>query len=270
MLYANIFASRTTYVTDQMNPMPSLPTLDAHAHLRHTHSALDLSTCGAVLAMTVSLEEASHTITRNDQTILWGIGCHPGEAYAQQRFDERTFRELIKHTPIVGEIGLDKRSQVPFDAQLKTFRSILAIVADNPRLVSIHSSHATAEVLEELDKRPISAAVLHWWSASNSRTKAAVQLGCHFSINPAIAEHSRFSKFFPIDHILLETDRGYDDSPAGIPTKIESAERIVAAKYLVDSASLRHTVWSNFKNVMERINATDQLADSLRQFLEAE
>jgi aerobic-type carbon monoxide dehydrogenase small subunit (CoxS/CutS family) len=38
-----------------------LPTLDAHAHLKHTHSASDLASCGAVLAMTVSLEEASHT-----------------------------------------------------------------------------------------------------------------------------------------------------------------------------------------------------------------
>jgi TatD DNase family protein len=253
-----------------MNYIPSLPTLDAHAHLKHTHSALDLSTCGAVLAMTVSLEEASRTITRNDQTILWGIGCHPGEVDAQQRFDERSFRDLIKHTPIVGEIGLDKRSQVPFDVQLKTFRTILSIVADNPRLVSIHSNHATAEVLDELDKRPISAVVLHWWSASNSRTKAAVQLGCYFSINPAIAEHSGFAKYVPINHILLETDHGYDDSPAEIPTRIESTERMVAATYLVDSASLRYTVWRNFKNVMERINATDRLADSLKHWLEAE
>jgi TatD DNase family protein len=220
--------------------------------------------------MTVSLEEASHIISRNDQTILWGIGCHPGEVDAQQRFDEHTFQDLIAHTLIVGEIGLDKKSPVPFDDQLKTFRTILSIVADNPRLVSIHSNHATAEVLEELDKRPISTAVLHWWSASNSRTKAAVQLGCYFSVNPAIAEHSRFSKYVPIDHILLETDHGYDDSPAEIPTKIESTERMVAAKYLVDSASLRSTVWSNFKNIVERIRATDQLSVSLRGLLEAE
>jgi TatD DNase family protein len=247
-----------------------LPTLDAHTDLKHTHSASDLASCGAVLAMTVSLEEASHTTNRNDQTILCGIGCHPGEVDAQQRFDEHTFQDLIAYTPIVGEIGLDKKSPVPFDAQLKTFRTILSIVADNPRLVSIHSNHATAEVLEELDKRPISTAVLHWWSASNARTKAAVQLGCYFSINPAIAEHSRFSKHVPLDHILLETDHGYDDSPSEIPTKIESTERAVASKYLVDSAVLRRTVWSNFKNVMERIRAIDKLSVSLRGFLEAE
>ena len=254
----------------EMTNLLSLPTLDAHAHLKHTHSASDLSICGVVLAMTVSLEEATHTIARNDQTILWGIGCHPGEVDAQQRFDEHTFKELIKHTPIVGEIGLDKKSQVPFDAQLKTFRAILTIVADNPRLVSIHSNHATSEVLEELERQRISTAILHWWSASNSRTKAAVQLGCYFSINPAIAHHSIFSKYVPIDSILLETDHGYDDSPAEIPTKIESTERAVAAKYLLDAPSLRHWVWNNFKHVVNRIGATDQLSDPLRHLLEAE
>src|SRR5208283_2977316 len=172
-------------------------------------------------------------------------------------------------TPIVGEIGLDRKSQVPFDAQLKTFRTILTIVADNPRVVSIHSNHATAEVLEELERQRISTAILHWWSASNSRTKAAVQLGCYFSINPAIAHHSRFSKYVPIDHILLETDHGYDDAPGEIPTKIESTERAVASKYLMDSAALRHTVWTNFKNAMEMIRATGQLSVSLRELLEA-
>jgi TatD DNase family protein len=228
-----------------MNLSP-LPTLDAHAHMKHMHSVSDLSTCGAVLAMTLSLEEASHTVARNDQTIVWGIGCHPGDVNAQHRFDAHTFRDLIKHTPVVGEIGLDKKSQVPFDVQLKTFRSILTIISDNPRLVSIHSNHATAEVLDELYKQPISIAVLHWWSASSSRTKAAVELGCYFSLNPAIAEYSIFSKLVPIDHILLETDHGYDDSPADIPTLIESTEQVVAAKYHIEPAYLRHTIWDNF------------------------
>ena len=108
-----------------MTNLLSLPTLDAHAHLKYAHSASDLSICGVVLAMTVSLEEATHTVARNDQTILWGIGCHPGEVDAQQKFDEHTFSELIKHTPVVGEIGLDKKSPVPFNTQLKTFRTIL-------------------------------------------------------------------------------------------------------------------------------------------------
>ena len=192
----------------EMTKLLSLPTLDAHAHLKHTHSASDLSICGVVLAMTVSLEEATYAIARNDQTILWGIGCHPGEVDAQKRFDEHTFRELIKHTPIVGEIGLDKKSQVPFDAQLKTFRTILTIVADNPRLVSIHSNHVIAEVLEELERQRISTAILHWWSASNSRTKAAVQLGCYFPLilQSPITLDSRNMFLLIISYLRLITD----------------------------------------------------------------
>jgi TatD DNase family protein len=251
-----------------MSDLPVLPTLDAHAHLKHTHSATALSSCGAVFAMTVSLDEASHAVNRDDQTILWGVGCHPGDVIAQQSFDEHTFRRLITHTPIVGEIGLDRKSQVPIDAQLKTFRTILAIVSDNPRLVSIHSNHATAEVLEELHRQPISIAVLHWWNGSVSRTKAAVELGCYFSINPAIAQYSRFSQHVPADHILLETDHGYDEPPADIPNLIESTERIVSEKYLMDSATLRRIEWNNFRTLVQALDATSLLTESLRNFLQ--
>jgi len=253
-----------------MRSAGSLPTLDTHAHIRHTHPVVELSNCGAVLAMTVSLEEASHAIVRNDETILWGVGCHPGEVHAQRDFDEHVFRKLIAHTPIVGEVGLDRRSHVPFDVQMRTFRAILSIVADEPRIVSIHSNHATAEVLEELARRPIPVAVLHWWSASNARTKAAVQLGCFFSINPAIAEHSRFARYVPIDQVLFETDHGYDDPPAGIPAKIESTERAVAGKYLIDSALLRQKVWSTFRQAAEKTNTAAQFTDPLRRFFGAE
>jgi TatD DNase family protein len=244
-----------------MEALPPFPTLDAHAHLKNTRSAGELAACGAVLAMTLSLEEASQTLGRADQMILWGVGCHPGEVRAQQDFDAHAFQELIRRTPVVGEVGLDRRSQVPFEIQLKTLRNILSIVADNPRIVSIHSNHATAEVLEELNRQRISIAVLHWWSASNSRTKTAVDLGCYFSINPAIADHSRFSKNVPLERILLETDHGYDDMPQAIPGRIEATEHIVAQKYLVDALSLRRKVWRNFKEIIHGIGFERHLAD---------
>ena len=130
-----------------MDAQQTLPTLDAHAHIKHTHRESDLSNCGGILAVTLSLEEASHAVVRHDQAVGWGVGCHPGDVDAQRDFSAKQFKDLIRHSAIVGEIGLDKKSQVPFETQLKTFRTILEIVSDRPRLVSIHSNHATAEVL---------------------------------------------------------------------------------------------------------------------------
>jgi TatD DNase family protein len=214
--------------------------------------------------MTLSLEEASHAVARHDRGIAWGVGCHPGDVDAQKAFDPKQFAELIKRSAVVGEIGLDKKSQVPFEAQVKTFRTILEIVSDSPRLVSIHSNHATAEVLDELDRRHISVPVLHWWSGSRTRTKAAVHIGCYFSVNPRIAQYSLFSMFVPLDRIFIETDRGYDDSPGEIPAIIESTELIVAAKYEVQALTLRRAAWSNLSSIMKILDGAPQLPETLK------
>jgi TatD DNase family protein len=71
------------------------------------------------------------------------------------------FRELVQSTAIVGEIGLDTGSRVPFELQLQTFRQALEVVAGLPRLVSIHTYRATGLVLEELRRQPVAVPILH-------------------------------------------------------------------------------------------------------------
>ena len=252
-----------------METQRMLPTLDAHVHVKYTHSEADLSPCGGILAAALSLEEASHAVARNDKAVAWGVGCHPGDAAAQRDFDAKTFGDLIRHTAVVGEIGLDKKSQVPFDVQLKTFRAILETVSDNPRLVSIHSNHATAEVLEELDRRRISVPVLHWWSGSRTRTKAAVHIGCYFSINPRIAPYSLFSELVPLDRVLVETDRNYDESPGEIPAVIEAAEQVIAAKYGVQAAALRIATWRNLGSIARALGSAPRLPETLKDLSES-
>jgi TatD DNase family protein len=244
-----------------------VPTLDAHAHIKHSEGT-DLTSAGAVLAMTLSLEEASQAVRRKDPLVLWGVGSHPNEVKAQEDFDVHTFVELVKLTPVVGEIGLDKRSPVPLEVQLKVFRSILEVVADYPRVVSIHSNHTTNEVLEELTRKPITYPVLHWWNGSDSRTKAAVEVGSYFSIHSAIASYSRSPKFVPLERILLETDRGYDVSPSLIPSRIAAVESVVSTKYQTESGILRKTVWKNFGRLIENTRTRSLLSEPLMMLIE--
>ena len=104
------------------------PPLDAHAHLDPGCTSEELAAAGAVLAMTLSLDEAARTVHRHEPHITWGVGCHPRDRHAQASFDAGRFRELAERTAIVGEIGLDAGSPVPRDRQLQTFRQVLAIV----------------------------------------------------------------------------------------------------------------------------------------------
>jgi TatD DNase family protein len=138
-----------------------LPTPDAHAHLDFSHTVEELHSCGAVLALTLSLEEAELAIGRHEISIVWGVGCHPRKLQAQQAFEWDRFSVLVGRMAIVGEIGLDSGSRVAMDVQLKTFRQALHVVSELPRAISIHSYQATELVLEELRHGPVSVPVLH-------------------------------------------------------------------------------------------------------------
>lgn len=136
--------------------MKEIPSLDAHAHLDYTRTVDELAQSGSVLAMTLSLEEATLAIGRHNPQIAWGVGCHPRKLRAHESFDAERFKDLAERTPVVGEIGLDtgsNYSHATLEAQLQTFREELAILADLPRIVSIHSYQATKLVVRELQIR---------------------------------------------------------------------------------------------------------------------
>lgn len=63
------------------------PTLDAHAHLDHERTSHELAGTGAVLAMTLSLDEAAIVVDRYEPNITWGVGCHPRKLKPQEMFD---------------------------------------------------------------------------------------------------------------------------------------------------------------------------------------
>jgi TatD DNase family protein len=227
-----------------------LPTLDAHAHIDPEE---DLEECGAVLAQAFCLEEQP----REAPNVAWGVGCHPRVGNAQAEFDRDRFATLATRTAIVGEVGLDGGSRVPWDRQLATLRDILAVVADLPRIVSIHSFRATSQVLEELRSKPIIAPVLHWWTGTASETSEAVDLGCYFSIHSQVARRSKWRTRVPPERILIESDHGVHDPPAAIPLRVGWVEYLVAQQYGMTPVDVRRLAWRNFGTL---VGATDTAA----------
>ena len=243
------------------------PTLDCHAHILTTHSSKELEASGAVLSMTISLTEAGFGILRKEPGIAWGAGCHPRFLKSQQAFDARQFEDLLKKTPIAGEVGLDKGSRVPMELQLKNFRQVLEVVSKIPRLVSIHSYRATGLVLQELRQRPVAIPVLHWWTGSADETSEAVELGAYFSIHSAVARQSKFRTRVPLKRILVESDHGYQDPPAAIPCRIEWVEYLVAQQFSLDVKELRETVWHNLAEIVHRTGIRDLMPESILAIL---
>jgi TatD DNase family protein len=237
--------------------MKALPSLDAHAHLNPVFTTDELTESGAVLAMTLSLEEATVAIGRHDPLIVWGVGCHPRKLRAQGAFDAERFRDLAERTAVVGEIGLDTGSHyshASLETQLQTFRKALKIVSDMPRIVSIHSYQATGLVIGELRQKPIDAPILHWWTGNVEETREAVALGCYFSVHSAVARNSKFRTTVPPERILVETDHGLTDPPEAIPCRVEWVEHLVAQQLGLTRENVRRLAWQNLSTIVRKTN----------------
>ena len=237
--------------------------LDAHAHLDPRRTSAELAEAGAVLAMTLSLDEADKVVHRIEPMIAWGVGCHPRKLAAQQAFNPDYFSQLAEHTAIIGEIGLDVAYQVPLELQLKTFRCALSFAAKNPRIISIHSFRSTSLMLEELRHTPVIAPILHWWTGTAAETRQAVDLGCYFSVHSAVARRSLFRTQVPLERLLVESDHGWADPPGAIPHRVIWAEYLLSALLGLDVREVRQLVWKNFAEVVHLTGTRELLPQKL-------
>jgi TatD DNase family protein len=229
--------------------------LDAHAHLNAKRSVDELADSGAVLAMTLSLEEAALAVDRSDPLVVWGVGCHPRKIRAHEPFDAKRFRDLVERTAIVGEVGLDAGSyysHASLQTQLRTFRQVLKTVSDMPRIVSIHSYQATSLVIKELRQMPIDVPILHWWTGNVQETREAVDLGCYFSVHSAVARQSKFRTTVPPDRILTESDHGLADPPEAVPCRIEWTEHLIAQQLGLSRVEVRRLAWKNLAMIVRK------------------
>ncbi len=242
--------------------------LDAHAHIKPGRTSEELAQAGAVLAMTLSLDEAAAVADRREPLVVWGVGCHPRGIEAQAAFAPDRFAELAERAPIVGEVGVDVRwSRVPFDLQLRTFRATLAFAARASKPVSIHSFTATRIVLDELRQTPIAVPILHWWTGNAAETREAVAMGCYFSVHSAVARRSTFRTAVPPERILVESDHGWDDPPAAIPCRVEWVEHLLSVQLKCPREDVRKLGWENFAGIVRETGIASLLPLSIRSAL---
>jgi TatD DNase family protein len=245
-----------------------LPTLDAHAHIDARRHAGQLDGCGAVLAQTLSLDEAARSVVRREPNVTWGAGCHPRQRAGQQAFDPYRYRELVAQTAVAGEVGLDAGAGPEWETQLSTFRAILRIVAEQPRILSIHSFRATRQVLDELRRTPVVTPILHWWTGRADETSEAVERGCYFSVHSAVARRSVWRSRVPLERILVESDHGWSDPPAAIPLRVAWVEHLLAQRYAMTPGELRAAGWRNLRAIVAATGTASLLPPLIRKTLD--
>lgn len=193
--------------------------IDFHCHLdlfRNPEKiAYDCDKKGLyVLAVTTtpSAWKKSNEIGAKYSRIKTALGLHP--QLAQERIGELAlFDTILPSVKYVGEIGLDGSPEfrTTWEAQIQVFEHILRSCQNaGGRILSIHSRRAANQVLEYLRKYPNAGRyILHWYSGNMKDLKSAIDIGCWFSINPAMVKSKTgisIIKAIPKNRILTETD----------------------------------------------------------------
>jgi len=144
--------------------------------------------------------------------IYVSLGLHPEVAEAKQN-EEGLLVQLVASARFIGEIGLDgtTRFKHSLPLQERIFTSVVAeCQRQGGRVMSIHSRGAEARLLDILEAHPNAGTpVLHWFSGSRRELQRAVELGCWFSVGPAMlaGEKGRIHlSQMPLDRVLPETD----------------------------------------------------------------
>ncbi|QGS30988.1 TatD family deoxyribonuclease [Cupriavidus metallidurans] len=193
--------------------------MDFHCHLDLYPSARTVHTeaarrCEFVWLVTTSPRAfiATSRILQPAPTIIISPGLHPEVAH--QRHNELPLLlEEIGRASAVGEVGLDgsARYREHFSVQKAIFEATVERCSElGGRVLSIHSRSAAKEVLDTLERHSAhGTAVLHWFSDSPTQLRRAIELGCWFSIGPAMlrsANGLRLAASLPSERVVPESD----------------------------------------------------------------
>lgn len=185
------------------------------------------------------------------------VGLHPELAATRYREIDR-FNALVSETQYVGEIGLDgsdrHRSSLPVQRQV--FASVLrACESNGGRIMSIHSRGATSLVLDHLEEYPKSGVpVMHWFSGTHKELARAIDLGCWFSVGPAMLRGTKgraLASLMPIGRVLTETDGpiARQSGKALMPWDVRAAEVELGVLWNISTTGVQRQLSRNLHHL---------------------
>ena len=217
--------------------------IDFHAHLDlypspHATALECIARNLHVLSVTTTPSAWAGTaaLTKDAPKIRTALGLHP--QIAHERKEELVlFEELLPRVRYVGEIGLDGGREYRrfWPDQQRVFTKILELCEKaGGRIMTVHSRRAATAVLDGLSARPgAGTPVLHWFSGTKRELTGAIDLGCWFSVGPAMLRGDKGRQLvlrMPRDRILTESDGPFAqiDGRAAWPWDVARAAEVLA------------------------------------------
>ncbi len=204
---------------------------------------------------TPSAWEGTTALAKGSSRIRTAIGLHPQLAHERQS-ELPLFDRALPFTRYVGEVGLDGAPEFRshWDAQLTVFDHVLEACSNaGGRILSIHSRRASGPVLDRLEAHPNAGVpILHWFSGPQRDLARAIELGCWFSVGPAMlcGERGRsLASAMPRDRVLTESDGPFAqvDGVPLMPWDVHQAAHELADLWSVSAAQAEQAVRQNLR-----------------------
>jgi TatD DNase family protein len=157
----------------------------------------------------------------------------------------------------IGEIGLDRKYDSPWEKQVKVFEEMLKLGEKLDLPVIIHSRGTTEQILGMLPSYNLKKVLLHWFSNPISALAKAVEKGYFISEGVPTAYSNGIRevvKIVPLTNLLTETDgpvkfskppfEGKRTTPAFIPTVVKAIAEIKKT----DVETVAEQIAENFKS----------------------
>lgn len=240
--------------------------IDFHCHLDlypDPHAVVRECVARGIYVLSVTTTPSAWTgtaaLARDAPRIRTALGLHPQIAH-ERKGELPLFERLLPEVRYVGETGLDggPESKRHWQDQVTTFTRILELCEKaGGRVLTIHSRRAARPVLDTLARHPgAGRPILHWFSGTPRELARAVDLGCWFSIGPAMlaGEKGRaLAAKMPSDRVLTETDGPFaqlDGRPA-LPWDTEKAIASLAEVWGRPVAEVRAQIRNNLHHLAE-------------------
>ena len=143
----------------------------------------------------------------------FSIGIHPWKIEPLSINVDLEFIELVlknKNPLALGECGLDKKIEIPFDLQIEVFEKQLQLAIKYKKPLIIHCVGAFQEIIEIKKKLKINVAmIIHGFSKNEQIAKQLLDNGFYLSFGKHLLQNPDLETVFkdmPNDKFFLETD----------------------------------------------------------------
>ncbi|HEY3382627.1 MAG TPA: TatD family hydrolase [Vicinamibacterales bacterium] len=239
--------------------------LDSHCHLdryRDARSVAEQAADKGVFTIAVtnlpSHFRAGLPHVRKLAKVRLALGLHPLAA-AEHCGELADFEAYFATTSFIGEVGLDysNEGRARRQRQLESFRFVAGLVGVTPKVVSLHSRGAEADVLAVLDQFGVKRAIFHWYSGTLKTLDDVITAGHLLSVNPAMIRSAKGREIIariPRTQILSETDGPYvqvGGAPA-MPWDVALVEKHLAKLWNLAVGQASAQMWSNFVALVDQ------------------